>query len=91
MRMMLRATDGLPVNVGFTGKGNDSGGKGMEDIVRAGAAGLKLHEDWGSTPEAIRHCLDVADRFEVQVNLSRFRMEERTFKSNHRWLSIRIP
>jgi len=67
MQLMLRATDGLPMNVGFTGKGNDSGDRGMEDIVRAGAAGLKLHEDWGSTPEAIRKCLEVAEKYDVQV------------------------
>ena len=67
MRLMLRATDGLAINVAFTGKGNDSGPKGMEDIIRAGAAGLKLHEDWGSTPEAIRNCLEVAEKYDIQV------------------------
>lgn len=67
MRHMLAATDGLPMNFGFTGKGNDSGPIALEDIVRAGAAGLKLHEDWGSTPSAIVNCLDVGDKYDVQV------------------------
>ena len=67
MRAMLRATDGLAVNVAFTGKGNDSGNKGMEDVVKAGAAGLKLHEDWGCTPEAINKCLEVAEKYDIQV------------------------
>lgn len=50
---MLAATDGLPVNFGFTGKGNDSGKIAMREIIRAGAA---LHEDWGTTPAAIKGC-----------------------------------
>ena len=69
LRQMLAATDGLPMNFGFTGKGNDSGPKALEDIVKAGAAGLKLHEDWGSTPSAIVNCLDVGDKFDVQVSI----------------------
>ena len=68
MRQMLAATDGLPMNFAFTGKGNDSGPKALEDIVKAGAAGLKLHEDWGSTPSAIINCLDVGDEYDVQVS-----------------------
>lgn len=67
IRQMLTATDCLPVNFAFTGKGNDSGPIAMKEIIRAGAAGLKLHEDWGSTPAAISSCLDVADMFDVQV------------------------
>ena len=69
MAAMLRATDGLPMNFGFTGKGNDSGSMGgaVEEAVRAGACGLKLHEDWGSTPAAITSCLDVGDKYDVQV------------------------
>lgn len=66
MRHMLAATDGYPMNVAFTGKGNDSGPTALEDIVKAGAAGLKLHEDWGTTPAAITNCLDVADLYDVQ-------------------------
>ncbi|KZT20435.1 urease [Neolentinus lepideus HHB14362 ss-1] len=67
IRHMLAATDGLPMNFAFTGKGNDAGPKALEDVVRAGAAGLKLHEDWGSTPAVIKNCLDVGDKYDVQV------------------------
>jgi urease len=67
MRHMLAATDGLPMNIGLTGKGNDAGPNALEDIVKAGALGLKLHEDWGSTPATITNCLDVADKYDVQV------------------------
>ncbi len=69
MQHMLAATDSLPMNFAFTGKGNDSGPKALEDIVIAGAAGLKLHEDWGSTPSTITNCLDVGDQYDVQVCL----------------------
>ncbi|KDR78783.1 hypothetical protein GALMADRAFT_244327 [Galerina marginata CBS 339.88] len=79
MEHMLRATDGLPVNFGFTGKGNDAGPTAMEEIVRAGACGLKLHEDWGSTPAAIRSCLDVGDRYDVQVNIHTDTLNESGF------------
>ena len=79
MRHMLAATDGLPVNFGFTGKGNDSGKKGMRDVVRAGAAGLKLHEDWGTTPCTIKACLDVGDEFDVQVNIHTDTLNESGF------------
>lgn len=67
MRHMLAATDGVPMNFAFTGKGNDMGPNALEDVVKAGAAGLKLHEDWGSTPAAITDCLDVGDKYDVQV------------------------
>lgn len=67
MRHMLAATDTLPMNFAFTGKGNDSGLTALEEVVKAGAAGLKLHEDWGSTPSAIMNCLDVGDKYDVQV------------------------
>jgi urease len=79
MRHMLAATDGLPMNFGFTGKGNDAGPKALEDIVRAGALGLKLHEDWGSTPATIRNSLDVADQFDVQVNIHTDTLNESGF------------
>ncbi|GAA97137.1 uncharacterized protein L969DRAFT_94119 [Mixia osmundae IAM 14324] len=69
MQHMLAATDGIPMNFGFTGKGNDSGLPGLEDSIRAGAAGLKLHEDWGSTPAAIDACLTVCDKYDVQCNI----------------------
>jgi urease subunit alpha len=65
--LMLQATDALPMNFGFLGKGNTSKPEGLEEQIRAGAVGLKLHEDWGSTPAAIDCCLGVADRYDVQV------------------------
>jgi len=64
---MLQAAEGLPVNLGFYGKGNASTPAALEEQIRAGACGLKLHEDWGTTPAAIDCCLGVADRFDVQV------------------------
>jgi len=67
VELMLRAVDGLPMNFGFLGKGNTSMPEGIEEQIRAGAIGLKLHEDWGSTPAAIDCCLTEADRFDVQV------------------------
>jgi urease subunit alpha len=64
---MLQAAEGLPVNLGFFGKGNASTPEALEEQIRAGACGLKLHEDWGTTPAAIDCCLTVADRFDIQV------------------------
>ena len=64
---MLQATDALPMNFGFLGKGNTSKPEGLEEQIRAGAVGLKLHEDWGSTPAAIDCCLSMADKHDVQV------------------------
>ncbi|MFY3743611.1 urease subunit alpha [Anaeromyxobacter sp. Red801] len=64
---MLQATDALPVNVGLLGKGNASSPEGLAEQLRAGAAGLKLHEDWGTTPAAIDACLRVAEAHDVQV------------------------
>jgi len=69
MRMMLRATDELPMNFGFTGKGNTAKPEGLLDQIAAGAVGLKLHEDWGTTPAAIDCCLDVADAHDIQVTI----------------------
>jgi urease subunit alpha len=69
MEMMLQATDALPMNFGFTGKGNTSKPDGLGAIIRAGAIGLKLHEDWGTTPAAIDCCLGVADDFDIQVTI----------------------
>ncbi|KAF8235760.1 urease [Tricholoma matsutake] len=79
MRHMLAATDGLPMNIGLTGKGNDAGPNALEDIVKAGALGLKLHEDWGSTPATITNCLDVADKYDVQVNIHTDTLNESGF------------
>ncbi|RJG05473.1 urease subunit alpha [Noviherbaspirillum cavernae] len=64
---MLSAADAFPMNLGFLGKGNVSLPTPLEEQIRAGAIGLKLHEDWGSTPAAIDNCLSVADRMDVQV------------------------
>lgn len=66
MRQMLQACDQLPINIGITGKGNDSSPEGLRDQVNAGACGLKLHEDWGCTPAAIDACLSVCDEFDIQ-------------------------
>jgi urease subunit alpha len=67
VELMLQATDALPMNFGFLGKGNTSHPAGLDEQIEAGAIGLKLHEDWGSTPAAIDCCLTVADRHDVQV------------------------
>ena len=67
IRSMLSASDAFPMNIGFFGKGNVSLPTPLEEQVNAGAIGLKLHEDWGTTPAAIDNCLSVADRMDVQV------------------------
>jgi urease subunit alpha len=67
VELMLQATDALPMNFGFLGKGNTSLPDGLDEQIASGAIGLKLHEDWGSTPAAIDCCLSVADRHDVQV------------------------
>ncbi|MDD3108008.1 MAG: urease subunit alpha [Alistipes sp.] len=64
---MLESAEGLPINLGFLGKGNCSVEQPIEEQIEAGACGLKIHEDWGSTPAAIRTALSVADRYDVQV------------------------
>ncbi len=64
---MLEAAEEYPMNLGFFGKGNCSTQAPLEEQIKAGALGLKLHEDWGSTPAAIDMCLQVADKFDVQV------------------------
>ncbi|MBC3905977.1 urease subunit alpha [Undibacterium umbellatum] len=67
LHSMLMAADAFPMNLGFMGKGNVSLPLPLEEQVRAGAIGLKLHEDWGTTPQAIDNCLTVADQMDVQV------------------------
>jgi urease subunit alpha len=67
LHRMLEAAETLPVNIGYLGKGNSSRPEALREQVTAGAMGLKLHEDWGTTPQAIRTCLGVADEFDVQV------------------------
>jgi urease subunit alpha len=69
IRQMLRATDALPINIGLTGKGNTSSPEGLLEQIRAGAVGLKLHEDWGTTPLTIDCCLGVAEAEDVQVTI----------------------
>jgi urease subunit alpha len=67
MARMIEGVAAFPMNFGFLGKGNASSAAPLEEQIAAGACGLKLHEDWGTTPSAIDACLDVADRFDVQV------------------------
>lgn len=67
IRSMLRAVEGLPINVGLLGKGNSFARDPLAEQIIAGVAGLKVHEDWGATPNAIRHSLRVADEFDIQV------------------------
>ena len=69
LRMMLQATDNLPMNFGFTGKGNSAKPQGLTEQIDAGAVGLKLHEDWGTTPAAIDCCLEVAEKSDIQVTI----------------------
>jgi urease subunit alpha len=69
IQQMLQATDALPLNIGLLGKGNTSSPEGLVDQIRAGAVGLKLHEDWGTTPAAIECCLGVAEDEDVQVTI----------------------
>ncbi|MBA3686830.1 MAG: urease subunit alpha [Planctomycetes bacterium] len=69
IELMLQATDALPMNIGFTGKGNTAMPEGLAEQIAAGAIGLKLHEDWGTTPAAIDCCLGVAEDHDVQVTL----------------------
>lgn len=66
---MIEAAEDLPMNFAFLGKGNSSAYDTLSEQIEAGAAGLKLHEDWGSTPAAINHCLTVADDYDVQVSI----------------------
>ncbi|OWM89748.1 hypothetical protein CDL15_Pgr024496 [Punica granatum] len=79
MKLMLQSTDDLPLNFGFTGKGNTSKHEELDEIIRAGAMGLKLHEDWGTTPAAIDNCLTVADRYDIQVNIHTDTLNESGF------------
>jgi urease subunit alpha len=76
---MLQAAEALPVNIAFAGKGNASRPAALEEMVRAGAACLKLHEDWGTTPAAIDTCLSVADRFDIQVMIHTDTLNESGF------------
>ena len=79
LRLMLQALDTLPLNFGLTGKGNTALPAGLIEQVRAGAIGLKLHEDWGTTPAAIDCCLTLADQHDVQVTIHTDTLNESTF------------
>jgi len=76
---MLQAADAFPMNLGFLGKGNASLPAALEEQIAAGAMGLKLHEDWGTTPAAIDCCLDVAERMDVQVAIHTDTLNESGF------------
>ena len=76
---MLESADAFPVNLGFLGKGNASLPEALVEQVQAGAIGLKLHEDWGTTPAAISTCLDVADDYDVQVAIHTDTLNEAGF------------
>jgi len=82
MERMLQAAEAFPMNLGFFGKGNASQPEGLREQVRAGACGLKLHEDWGTTPAAIDTCLSVADEMDVQVLIHTDTLNESGFVEN---------
>jgi urease subunit alpha len=79
IRRMYEAAEAFPLNFGFLGKGNSSGPDALREQILAGAVGLKLHEDWGSTPAAIDQCLSVADEFDVQVAIHSDTLNEAGF------------
>jgi urease subunit alpha len=79
LAQMLKAADGFAMNIGFTGKGNVSLPGPLAEQIEAGAIGLKLHEDWGTTPAAIDNCLAVADRYDVQVAIHTDTLNESGF------------
>ncbi|MFC0482801.1 urease subunit alpha [Gellertiella hungarica] len=76
---MIEAADAFPMNIGFLGKGNASLPAALEEIILSGACGLKLHEDWGTTPAAIDCCLSVADQYDVQVAIHTDTLNESGF------------
>ena len=79
MERMLQAAEGFPMNLGFLGKGNAALPAGLEEQIRAGACGLKLHEDWGTTPKAIDTCLSVADEMDIQIAIHTDTLNESGF------------
>ncbi len=79
---MLQSAEAFPMNLGFQGKGNASTPAGLAEQVEAGAYGLKLHEDWGTTPAAIDCCLGVADKYDVQVTIHTDTINESGFVEN---------
>lgn len=79
LEAMLKALDALPLNFGLTGKGNTAHPAGLVDQIRAGAIGMKLHEDWGTTPASIDCCLGVAEEQDVQVTIHTDTLNESSF------------
>ena len=79
LHRMIEATQGLPMNLGFLGKGNAATIPALDEQIRAGAMGLKLHEDWGTTPATIDAALTIADRFDVQVAIHTDTLNESGF------------
>ncbi len=79
---MIQSVDDIPMNFGFMGKGNSSSYEALKMQIEAGAMGLKLHEDWGSTPKAIDTCLSVADDFDIQVAIHTDTLNESGFVDN---------
>ncbi len=79
LEMMLTATDDIPLNLGFTGKGNASSPEGLREQIEAGAVGLKLHEDWGTTPAAIDACLQMCEEYDVQATIHTDTLNESGF------------
>jgi urease subunit alpha len=79
---MLQSAEAYPMNLGFQGKGNSSTGAPLAEQIEAGAYGLKLHEDWGTTPAAIDACLTVADKYDVQVTIHTDTINESGFVEN---------
>ena len=82
IKKMIESVDNFPLNFGFMGKGNSSSYDALKSQVKAGAMGLKLHEDWGTTPKAIDTCLKVADDFDVQVAIHTDTLNESGFVDN---------
>ncbi|KAF9582322.1 hypothetical protein BGW38_000353 [Lunasporangiospora selenospora] len=79
IKMVMQATDASPLNFGFTGKGNTANLTGIDDQVKAGVVGLKLHEDWGTTPAAIDNCLTACDLYDVQATIHTDTLNEAGF------------
>jgi len=82
IKKMIESIDDLPLNFGFMGKGNSSNYDALASQIKSGAMGLKLHEDWGTTPKAIDTCLKVADDFDVQVAIHTDTLNESGFVDN---------
>ena len=82
LEQMLQSSENFPMNLGFLGKGNASKMKPLQEQIAAGACGLKLHEDWGTTPSAINTCLKIADKYDVQVAIHTDTLNESGFVEN---------